>query len=191
MHAQKGRSDKSMFPKLPKITKNSWAKEQRAVHDILIECNSESVTPSQLQRFSTTPTGNREHEHICGLFTDMIPLRTARKRMHSVARNCRKNWISIHSTVLPPTWFEKWRCIVLEQPLAGKSVSNPALQSNLGFQKEGIGCFRHRPLTFRRIHQFENQWRCALFSANLNGWPVPRNQKTRTNTNKWPGELAT
>jgi len=49
------------------------------------------VTPSQSQRFSATPIGNRGSEHSCGLFTDTIPLRTARERMQSAACHCHKH----------------------------------------------------------------------------------------------------
>jgi len=106
--------------------------------------------------------------------------------MQGAARHCHN-----HVTHIPQSCplGLKWRCVSLERPLPGKSVSNPALESNLptqvNFTQVEWAAFGTAHLRFDDYIMLKNNDVVHYFqpaASNLNSGPG--NQKPRKNTNR-------
>ena len=161
-----------MVPKLPEIIQNSLARAQRAVHwtntTSLPQANSRDYTHLKLwtRALMWTIHGHNSFQNSKGENAKCCP------QLPQALISREDVTIGIpHSRLLG----RKWRCVGVERPSVGKSVTNPALESalptkvnftqkewaafgiahlqfddyimsNSEFHAEGMGCFRHRTL---------------------------------------------
>ena len=106
MHARRGRSDRSMVPKLPEITQNSLARAQRAVHWTNTTSLPQANSRDSQQHLSETVDASTHVDHSRTQFLSEQQGREC-KVLPAISTSTeyqgRRN---VEHSTFPPTWSE-------------------------------------------------------------------------------------